>query len=71
MNVTLSIPHDKAKTIALIYRSGYVTAREQHEGPARREAQQQLADGGGRILVGARLLAALQALVEARGGGKR
>ena len=29
VNVTLSIPGDRAKTIAMIYRSGYVTAREQ------------------------------------------
>jgi GTPase len=28
VNVTLSIPQDRAKTIALVYRSGYVTARE-------------------------------------------
>jgi 50S ribosomal subunit-associated GTPase HflX len=28
VNVTLSIPSHRAKTIALVYRSGYVTARE-------------------------------------------
>jgi len=32
VNVTLSIPHDRAKTIALVYRSGYVTAREMEDG---------------------------------------
>ena len=32
VNVTLSIPHDRAKTIALVYRSGYVTAREMDNG---------------------------------------
>jgi 50S ribosomal subunit-associated GTPase HflX len=32
VNVTLSIPHDRAKTIALVYRSGYVTARSVDNG---------------------------------------
>jgi len=32
VNVTLSIPHDRAKTIALVYRSGYVTSREMENG---------------------------------------
>ncbi len=32
VDVTLSIPHDRAKTIALVYRSGYVTAREMENG---------------------------------------
>jgi len=32
VNVTLSIPHDRAKTIALVYRSGYVSAREIENG---------------------------------------
>ena len=32
VDVTLSIPHDRAKTIALVYRSGYVTAREMSDG---------------------------------------
>jgi GTP-binding protein HflX len=32
VNVTLSIPHDRAKTIALVYRSGYVTARSMDNG---------------------------------------
>jgi GTP-binding protein HflX len=32
VNVTLSIPHDRAKTIALVYRSGYVTARSMDDG---------------------------------------
>ena len=32
VDVTLSIPHDRAKTIALVYRSGYVTAREMKDG---------------------------------------
>jgi GTP-binding protein HflX len=32
VNVKLSIPHDRAKTIALVYRSGYVTAREMENG---------------------------------------
>jgi GTP-binding protein HflX len=32
VDVTLSIPHDHAKTIALVYRSGYVTAREMENG---------------------------------------
>ena len=26
-NVTLAIPHDRAKTISLVYQSGFVTAR--------------------------------------------
>jgi GTP-binding protein HflX len=30
--VTLAIPHDRAKTIALVYRSGYVTERAQENG---------------------------------------
>jgi GTP-binding protein HflX len=32
VDVTLSIPQDRAKTIALVYRSGYVTAREMEDG---------------------------------------
>jgi GTPase len=32
VDVTLSIPHDRAKAIALVYRSGYVTAREMQDG---------------------------------------
>jgi GTP-binding protein HflX len=32
VDVTLSIPHERAKTIALVYRSGYVTAREMENG---------------------------------------
>jgi GTP-binding protein HflX len=32
VDVTLSIPHDRAKTIALVYRSGYVIAREMEDG---------------------------------------
>ncbi len=32
VDVTLSIPQDRAKTIALVYRSGYVTAREMENG---------------------------------------
>ena len=32
VNVKLSIPHDRAKTIALVYRSGYVTGREMEDG---------------------------------------
>jgi 50S ribosomal subunit-associated GTPase HflX len=32
VNVTLSIPHDRAKTIAMVYRSGYVSAREMENG---------------------------------------
>ncbi len=32
VDVTLSIPHDRAKTIALVYRSGYVTGREMSAG---------------------------------------
>jgi GTP-binding protein HflX len=32
VDVTLSIPHDRSKTIALVYRSGYVTAREMENG---------------------------------------
>lgn len=32
VNVTLSIPHDRSKAIALVYRSGYVTARTMDDG---------------------------------------
>jgi GTP-binding protein HflX len=32
VDVTLSIPQDRAKTVALVYRSGYVTAREMEDG---------------------------------------
>ena len=32
VDVTLSIPQNRAKTIALVYRSGYVTAREMEDG---------------------------------------
>jgi len=32
VDVTLSIPHDRAKIIALVYRSGYVSAREMENG---------------------------------------
>jgi len=32
VDVTLSIPHDRAKTIALVYQSGYVTGREMENG---------------------------------------
>lgn len=32
VNVTLSIPQDRAKTIALVYRSGYVTGRSMDNG---------------------------------------
>ena len=32
VDVMLSIPHDRAKTIALVYRSGYVTARAMSDG---------------------------------------
>ena len=32
VDVTLSIPHDRAKTIALVYRSGYVTGRAMRDG---------------------------------------
>jgi GTP-binding protein HflX len=39
VNVTLSIPADKAKTIALVYRSGYVTARTHEEGKVILQAQ--------------------------------
>jgi GTP-binding protein HflX len=39
VNVTLSIPADKAKTIALVYRSGYVTARTQEDGNVVLQAQ--------------------------------
>jgi len=39
VNVTLSIPADKAKTIALVYRSGYVTARTHDNGKVVLQAQ--------------------------------
>jgi len=39
VNVTLSIPHDRAKTIALVYRSGYVTGREMENGNVVLKAQ--------------------------------
>jgi GTP-binding protein HflX len=39
VSVTLSIPVDKAKTIALVYRSGYVTARTQDKGKVVLQAQ--------------------------------
>jgi GTP-binding protein HflX len=39
VNVTLSIPHDRAKTIALVYRSGYVSAREMENGKVVLRAQ--------------------------------
>ncbi len=32
VNVTLAIPHERAKTIALVYRSGYVSARSMEDG---------------------------------------
>jgi GTP-binding protein HflX len=32
VDVTLAIPHDRAKTIALVYQSGYVTERTQENG---------------------------------------
>jgi len=39
VNVTLSIPADKAKTIALVYRSGYVTGRTLDNGKVVLQAQ--------------------------------
>jgi GTP-binding protein HflX len=39
VDVTLSIPHDRAKTIALVYRSGYVTARSLDNGRVVLKAQ--------------------------------
>ena len=39
VNVTLSIPADKAKTIALVYRSGYVTGRTLNNGKVVLQAQ--------------------------------
>ena len=39
VNVTLSIPHHRAKTIALVYKSGYVTAREEADGNVVLKAQ--------------------------------
>jgi len=39
VNVTLAIPHHRAKTIALVYESGYVTAREDADGKVMLRAQ--------------------------------
>jgi GTP-binding protein HflX len=39
VNVTLSIPHHRAKTIALVYQSGYVNAREDIDGNVVLKAQ--------------------------------
>jgi GTP-binding protein HflX len=39
VNVTLRIPADKPEAVALIYRAGYVTAREQDNGHIRLQAQ--------------------------------
>jgi len=39
VNVTLSIPHHRAKTIALVYESGYVSAREDVDGKVVLQAQ--------------------------------
>jgi GTP-binding protein HflX len=39
VNVTLSIPAQRAQTIALVYRSGYVTAREHQDGKVLLKAQ--------------------------------
>jgi GTP-binding protein HflX len=39
VNVTLSIPHHRAKTIALVYKSGYVNAREDVDGKVLLRAQ--------------------------------
>jgi GTP-binding protein HflX len=39
VNVTLAIPVNRAKTIALVYRSGYVTARQEEDGRVVLEAQ--------------------------------
>ncbi len=39
VNVKLAIPHDRAKTIALIYKSGYVTARSMDNGCVILQAQ--------------------------------
>jgi len=39
VNVTLSIPHHRAKTIALVYQSGYVTARKDADGKVVLQAQ--------------------------------
>src|SRR5206468_53578 len=39
VDVTLSIPQDRAKTIALVYRSGYVTARSMDNGHVVLKAQ--------------------------------
>jgi GTP-binding protein HflX len=39
VNVTLAIPHDRAKTIALVYQSGYVTARGVSDGNVVLQAQ--------------------------------
>lgn len=39
VTVTLAIPQHRAKTIALVYRSGFVTARQQDEGKVILEAQ--------------------------------
>jgi GTP-binding protein HflX len=39
VTVTLAIPHHRAKTIALVYRSGFVTARQEDEGKVILEAQ--------------------------------
>jgi GTP-binding protein HflX len=39
VNVTLSIPHDRARTIAQVYRSGYVTARSIDNGRVVLKAQ--------------------------------
>ncbi len=39
IDVTLSIPHDRSQTIALVYRCGYVTARSQADGNVVLQAQ--------------------------------
>lgn len=39
VDVTLSIPHDRSQTIALVYRSGYVTARSVDDGRVVLKAQ--------------------------------
>jgi GTP-binding protein HflX len=39
VEVTLAIPHDRAKTIALVYQSGYVSARRMEDGCVILQAQ--------------------------------